>query len=81
MRYALIALLAIVGMGACTNADKSRTTLEKSGYTDITIGGHSYFSCGSDDAYSTKFTAKNPAGSKVEGTVCCGWLKSCTIRF
>lgn len=32
-------------------------------------------------AFTTGFVATNPQGMRVEGVVCCGWLKSCTVRF
>lgn len=31
--------------------------------------------------FQTGFVAKNPAGKRVEGVVCCGVLKACTVRF
>jgi hypothetical protein len=33
------------------------------------------------DNFATGFTAKNPQGRQVFGTVCCGIMKACTIRF
>lgn len=65
----------------CTNESDSRRTLESSGYTDIEVGGYAWFSCGKGDDFATLFTAKNPAGQTVSGAVCCGLLKSCTVRF
>jgi hypothetical protein len=67
---------------SCTDEGSSRNTLESAGYTDITFEGHSFFLCGQDDVYSTKFTAVNPRGIQVSGAVCCGLLfKGCTIRY
>jgi hypothetical protein len=77
---ALVAVLTLFLVG-CTAPDRAQATLKKSGYTDITIGGHDYFSCSRDDYSSTHFKAKNPVGQSVEGTVCCGLMKSCTVRF
>jgi len=66
---------------ACVNEDDSLRTLQSAGYTNIQITGWKPFSCGKDDTYSTGFTAKNPAGVKVTGVVCCGLMfKSCTVR-
>jgi hypothetical protein len=55
--------------------------LEKAGYSEIQTTGYAAFECGKDDDFHTGFRAKNPAGTLVEGTVCCGFLKGCTIRF
>lgn len=76
-----IIFIAILFIG-CTDSSSSRETLQKAGFTDITITGWSPFSCGEDDTYSTGFSAKNPNGQMVEGVVCCGMIvKSCTVRF
>ncbi len=66
---------------SCTSPDRAHETLEKAGFTEITTLGYDYFACSEDDNFRTKFRAKNPQGVMVEGTVCCGLLKSCTIRF
>lgn len=76
----LVGILVI--FSGCTNHDKTVETLSKSGYSEIVTGGYNIFSCGEDDTYSTNFTAKNPVGNVVSGTVCCGILfKGCTVRF
>ena len=75
----MFCFLALIG---CTNHDATVSTLESSGFTEIQTGKHDFFSCGQDDFYATKFTATNPIGKKVKGTVCCGMIvKSCTVRF
>ena len=66
---------------ACSSPDAATETLQKSGYTDIVTDGWTPFACSEDDTFTTAFTATNPAGQKVEGVVCCGLLKSCTVRF
>ena len=76
--HIVFAALLFVG---CTAPDRTTETLEKSGYTDIQITGHSPFTCSNSDLFSTGFTATNPLDKRVSGTVCCGMLKSCTIRF
>lgn len=83
MKLKLIAFILIlfVFVAGCTSADKATSTLENAGYTDVTIGGYDFLGCGQDDFSHTEFTAKNPAGKEVSGTVCCGVLKKCTIRF
>jgi len=80
--YFFISFLCVLSiLSACTNSNKTRETLESSGFTDIEITGYSPFSCSEDDTYKTGFRAKNPKGNPVKGTVCCGLLKNCTIRF
>lgn len=78
MKKLMIAALFVLG---CTDDERARETLEKSGYTDIQVGGYDHWAYSEDDSYSTKFRAKNPQGTMVEGTVCCGTFKSCTVRF
>lgn len=77
----LLTILPILLLASCTDETNSRRTLDNSGYTDIHIKGYELFGCGKDDTFSTGFTAKNPQGKTVSGVVCCGFLKSCTVRF
>lgn len=78
----MVALAALVALGACSDADETRRTLKSAGYSNIQTTGWSAFSCGKDDTYSTGFVATNPSGQRVEGVVCCGLVfKGCTIRF
>ena len=66
----------------CTAPDRSRETLEKAGYRNIKIkDGYQWLTCGKGDTYATGFSATNPEGRPVEGAVCCGIMKGCTIRF
>lgn len=85
---AILFLCGIVGVIATLgypyhNEEDTRRTLESAGYSDVEIrneGG--WFACGKGDFYKTPFTANNPNGKSVQGTVCCGMLtKDCTIRF
>lgn len=82
MRYTLlqILILPLLCLG-CTDETETRNTLTKAGFTDVEITGYAFFSCGEDDTYRTAFRAKNPVGNTVEGAVCCGTFKGCTIRF
>jgi hypothetical protein len=74
-------LAALLLLAGCTCSSATQETLRKAGYTNVTTGGHSFLACSEDDFSATKFTADNPAGERVSGTVCCGVLKHCTIRF
>ena len=77
----IILLIALITCTACTCEDSARSTLRAYGFTDIHFTGYSFFACGKDDFTATGFKAKNQQGQIVEGTVCCGVLKSCTVRF
>ena len=78
-RSSLVALTLL--FFACTDESGSREALQKAGFTDIEMDGHSWMGCSEEDTFSTSFRAKNPQGFPVEGAVCCGWFKKCTIRF
>ena len=78
MRRIALALLLL----ACSDVEATVRTLHAAGYSDVVIGrDYPWFACSKDDDYATAFTAKNPAGGAVSGVVCCGIIKSCTIRF
>ena len=78
----MAAFFAVMMLGGCTNESATIKTLRSAGFTDIKTTGYEFFECGEDDTYHTGFTAKNPQGQQVTGTVCCGfWAKGCTIRF
>lgn len=86
-----ILLMAIVltGAGCVQNGEGSSPsraylTLEENGYTEIELTGMPLFTCDSKSdslLNSSGFEAKNHLGKQVSGSVCCGWLKGCTIRF
>lgn len=74
-------LIGVLLLTGCTNESKTVQTLQSAGFTDIQTTGYAFFECGDDDDFHTGFHAKNPTGQYVTGTVCCGLLKGCTIRF
>ncbi len=76
-----IALCLVVLISGCTDEDASRRALMSQGFSDIEFTGYEAFACSQDDTFHTGFVAKNPKGDKVKGVVCCGLLKSCTVRF
>lgn len=80
MRSVLVAVVAL-GLAGCTDDSGARRTLESSGYTDIQVGGWSPMACDEKDTFTNTFEATNPQGKRVHGVVCCGLLKSCTVRF
>lgn len=75
MKIFLSLLLAVCVLG-CTVEDPARSTLQKSGHTNISTSTYSLLS-----PTQTKFISTNWLGMRVSGTVCCGGLKTCTIRY
>jgi len=80
--FAIIAICAfafyVVG---CNNMETSIKILKAEGYNDIIINGSNILQCGKGDYSSDTFKATTVNGSKVKGVVCCGMLKSCTVRI
>lgn len=77
----LLIVLTVILVGCFSSNEDATSTLRKAGYTDIKTTGLRPLSCGENDISRTGFTAKNPLGQEVDGVVCCGVFKSCTIRF
>lgn len=73
--------IAALLMG-CSNSNDANKALTAMGFTDIRTTGYKWFACSDDDWYHTGFTAKNPQGLQVSGTVCSGFFfKNSTVRF
>jgi hypothetical protein len=82
MKLILMFLVIMFFLIGCTDTNGTVRTLKSSGYTEISVGGYDWFSCGEDDWSATTFHAKNPNGEYVSGTVCCGlFFKGCTVRY
>lgn len=47
----------------------------------VQAGGYSWFGCGRDDLWQTKFTMKDPNGKEIHGTYCEGIVKGGTLRL
>lgn len=62
-----------------TDEDSATRALQAQSFTAIEFDGYRYFDCG-HDIYSTAFSATNATGRVITGVVCCGLLKSCTVR-
>jgi hypothetical protein len=79
---ALLFLAALMPAGVGTIA-RAHHLLEKQGYKGIQVEAMGLFGCSRDDVnnQSVKFNALSPGGMRAKGYVCCGWLKSCTIRL
>lgn len=82
MKNLLLCVSVASVVASCSDANITRETLTKAGYTNIRTTGWAPLVCGQDDTYSTGFTAVNQVGIEVSGVVCCGLIfKSCTVRF
>lgn len=80
MRTVLLVILFM--LSACTDPPTAERALDDMGMKNIHVGGYSWFGCGQDDWYATKFTAINQNGKYVAGVVCNGiWFKNSTVRF
>lgn len=80
LTHLLVICGLLLGVSACTAPDRTVEVLDDAGYTDVQIEGYAWFDCSEDDVFQTEFIAKNPNGKVVDGAVCCGWFKNCTIR-
>ena len=62
----------------------ARKLLQSQGATDIQFESLRLFECGTEDIRSKSVHFKalsKSSGMRLEGAVCCGWIKNCTIRF
>lgn len=85
MRSAVVAAATVVAMalgsGCEVDAVTAERVLEAQGFSDVHLTGWVWFGCGEGDDYTSGFRAKNARGQPVEGYVCCGVMKACTVRF
>lgn len=75
-----ITLCAILA-GCGVNTKEANKVLEAQGMTEVQINGYSWFGCGEEDVFRSKFTAKSVVGEEISGSICGGILKGYTIRF
>lgn len=89
MKNVLMAVcLSLAALGCDVSSDTAQEVLTDEGYHDIRLTGHAWFGCGDDDSFATNFVANRwivqEDGTRiersVEGTICCGYWKNCTIR-
>lgn len=81
MKISVLILFAVFVVG-CTDDRETVRTLHAAGFTDVHTTGWEPFMCGESDTFKTGFVATNPAGARVKGAVCCGFMfKGCTVRF
>lgn len=61
--------------------DKALQAIDSFGFSNGTITGMKFIGCAKDDDFGYSFTAINQNGKRVDGIVCCGFLKRCTVRI
>lgn len=82
--FKLVIILAVCGLVlfmSCPNGPQAREFLEAEGYADIEVIGANRWSCGERDISATGFRGTTAAGARVQGVVCCGLVKACTVRL
>ena len=78
-----IIALAIEWNAVPAGDQRAIRAVEAQGFHKVVLGGASVLACAPDES-SRHFSATNPAGQRVEGTVCCGLsgvAKGCTLRW
>jgi len=78
---ALLVVLAVAPTCCGVSEDDAARTFEAAGLEKATLTGYGWLECGEDDAYRSRFTAVNVKGQQVEGAICCGVMKRCTLRY
>ena len=73
MKKILTLLISLLLFG-CANSEDARGLLAEAGYTDISFTGYNALACSEDDYYHFGFTATNPQGETVNGTICSDML-------
>ena len=83
-------LLYLLLLPACNVSETTaQEVLSAEGLHGIHLTGYAFFSCSEDDNFKSHFTAKrwtlqedgNRIEANVTGTLCCGLLKGCTVRY
>lgn len=79
MKYLIVFALILP---ACEDRTSVSRALDSMGMTNVQWEGYDWAACAEDDDTHTGFSATNPQGKRVRGTVCCGaFFKNCTVRW
>lgn len=80
MKRILLAFVLLASAGCHSETDFVHA-VQAQGFRGVYLTGYAWVGCGRD-GYGHHFVGINPAGSEVQGTVCCGLaFKGCTVRF
>jgi hypothetical protein len=72
--------LAMTALGACdVDAGTADSALADAGFGPVTLGGHAWLAC--REPFASHFTALNAAAVRVDGVLCCDWLRHCSVKF
>lgn len=74
-----LALVVVLSVWGCPSQDQAVEVLRSEGYTEIETHSSPALAC-EREIFRTGFTARHASGKRVEGVVCCGALKACTVR-
>ncbi len=75
-------ILAVLLLPGCTTFESETiSAATNAGFTDVVPGNLDFFACSESDKTGRKFVGTNVQGQRVQGTVCCGTFKRCTVRF
>lgn len=82
-------LIAVLLVGCEVSQSNAERVLRAEGLHHVTLNGYAWFACSDDDNFASNFVAYrtvldgggNPQEVRVEGVVCCGLMKSCTVRY
>lgn len=89
MKKIVLALFAMAILAACNvSPETAQEVLADEGYHNIQLTGHAWLGCSDEDTFASTFTAQRWVISEdgtrverqVEGTLCCGFWKDCTVR-
>ena len=74
-------LLFVFIRGFSTSRIDAEIAVSAAGHTAGEVKSWAWLACSKDDLYNWHFIAKNSQGNQISGVVCCGLLKSCTVRY
>jgi len=83
---AIVVFLFVLGRGFLVDENTAIRAVNGTGVQSLEIvETHPvmpvFWGCDQRDAAGFEWTGYNGAGQKVDGIVCCGVLKSCTVRY
>jgi hypothetical protein len=82
MKVLQIIILAALFQRCIVSDGEAKTAIVRAGFAKPVITGSNWVACREGDKMiGADFEAINASSQKVSGTVCCGILKGCTIRF
>jgi len=82
MKAMMAIAMAVAMITACTLSDeRAEHVLRAHGFDPVALTGYDMFACADDDWWNQGFVGISPLGTRVRGVVCCGALKSCTVRL